>query len=310
MIRLHSDKSVWPTIKEQIKKTNKSQQILAAIAYVGIDANKILPLRRGDVLVCNASDASIKQGSTSAIALKSFFDRGVKVFNEPRLHGKVVVFPRRAFVGSANVSSRSRDSLFEAVVETTDSTVVGSSQRFVERHAQAVSRLDYEDVKRMLRIPVKRPEPTPPPRLPLLRLPKQVPLLKLLPVNFDYLSYAVEKEIEQQRKSIRDDFFDGGRSADVEAEEWHSDWWSVIQPDMWYVGVTKSGRLYKPRQVIKLSKPTKHRGVLWLAVPKEGKNFVKDPTTLSRHGFKWDEIDHLVLRKKETEAILKLFRKH
>jgi hypothetical protein len=311
MIRFHGDTSVWPIIKEHIKKSKKSQQIFAAVAYVGSDAARIMPLRRGDVLVCNASDAAIEQGSTSAIALKSYFNRGVIIFNEPRLHGKLVVFPKRTFVGSANVSSRSRDSLFEAVVETTDPTVVGSSQRFVEHHAHAVSRLDHEDIKRMQRIPVKRPEPLPPPPpLPLLRIPKQVPLLKLVPVEFFNYSYAVKNEIGQQRKSIRNDFFDGGRSADVEAEEWHSDWWRVIQPDMWYVGVTKLGRIYKPKQVIKLSKVTKNRGVLWLAVPKEGKNFVKDQMILSRHGFKWDGTNHLVLRKKETEAILNLFRNY
>ena len=111
MIRFHGDTSVWPIIKEQIKKTRKSQQIFAAIAYVGLDATKIMPLRRGDVLVCNASDAAIKQGSTSAIALEKLLRRGVKIFNEPNLHGKVVVFPMKAFVGSANVSRRSEDVL-------------------------------------------------------------------------------------------------------------------------------------------------------------------------------------------------------
>jgi len=309
MIKLHSDKSVWPTIKEQIKKTKKSQQIFAAIAYVGADATKIMPLRRGDVLVCNASDAAIKQGSTSAIALKSYFNRGVKVFNEPRLHGKVVVFPKRTFVGSANVSSRSRDSLFEAVVETTDPIVVGSSQRFVEHHAQAISRLNHEEIRRMQRIPVKRPEPLPPPPLlPLLQLPKQVPVLKILQVEFFPYSYAVENQISEQRKSIRADFFDGGNRADIQGEEWSSDWWSVVQPDMWYVAVTKFGRIYKPRRVIKLSKVTKTLGIVWLAVPKAGKNFIKDQAFLSRLGIDFEKFDHLVLKNEKTKPLLNLFR--
>jgi len=309
MIRFHGDISVWPTIKEHIKKSRKTQQVFAAIAYVGIDATKIMPLRRGDVLVCNASDAAIRQGSTSAKALKVFLDRGVKIFNEPRLHGKVVVFPKRAFVGSANVSSRSKDSLFEAVVETTDPTVVGSSRRFVERHAQAISRLRHDEIKRMLRIPVKRPEPgPPPPPLSLLRIPKQVPLLKVLPNDFRFRSYAVENQVGKQRKSIRADFFSGGVRADIEEEEWHSDWWSVFQPDMWYIGITKSGRIYKPSRVIKLSKVTKTLGIVWLAVPKEGKNFVKNPALLSRLGIDYENFDHLVLKHEQTKPLLKLFR--
>lgn len=309
MIRFHGDRSVWPSIKEHIKKSRRSQQIFAAIAYVGIDATRIMPLRRGDVLVCNASDAAIKQGSTSAVALKAFLDRGVKIFNEPRLHGKVVVFPKRAFVGSANVSSRSRDSLFEAVVETTDPTVVGSSRRFVERHAQAISRLHHDEIKRMLRIPVKRPGPPPPPRpLSLLQIPKQVPLLKLLPVELGYNSDAVENQIGKQRKSIRADFFDGGVRADIEAQEWSSVWWRVLQPDMWYIGITESGRIYKPKRVIKLSKVTKTLGVVWLAVPKEGKNFVKNPALLTRLDIDYENLDQHVLKNDQTKPLLKLFR--
>lgn len=309
MIRFHGNTSVWPIIKEHIKKSKKSQQIFAAVAYVGSDAARIMPLRRGDVLVCNASDAAIKQGATSVKALKVFLDRGVKVFNEPRLHGKVVIFPKRTFVGSANVSSRSKDFLFEAVVETTDPTVVGSSQLFVERHAQAISRLHHDEIKRMLRIPVKRPEPPPPPPpLPLLQIPKQVPLLKVLPVKFNHYSYAVENQISEQRKSIRADFFDGGNRADIQGEEWGSDWWSVFQPDMWYIGITESGRIYKPSRVIKLSKVTKTLGIVWLALPKEGKNFVKNPALLSRLGIDHENFDHLVLKHEQTKPLLKLFR--
>ena len=42
MNRFHGEKSVWPIVKMQIKKAKKSQQIFAAIAYIGIDAPKIM----------------------------------------------------------------------------------------------------------------------------------------------------------------------------------------------------------------------------------------------------------------------------
>ena len=308
MNRFHGDKSVWPIIKSQIKSTKKSQQIFVAIAYVGVDAAEIMPLRRGDVLVCNASDAAVKQGSTSARALGTFLNRGVQIFNEPRLHGKVVTFPKRVFVGSANVSTRSRDVLYEAVLETTDPKTIGSSLKFVQRLAKKVSQINHDDVKRLLTLPIVKP-PEPPPDLRLLvEIPKQVPLLKLLPVVWDYRSNAVEKEIKRTTKDVREDFFSGGENALVEGEEWKSDWWSVIKPEMWYIGVTKYGRLYKPKKVIKLSKVTKHNGIVWLAKPRQGKSSIKNQEILLKLGFVWDDDKPLVLKEEQTRAVLKLFR--
>jgi hypothetical protein len=310
MIRFHGDTSVWPIIKEQIKKTRKSQQIFAAIAYVGLDATKIMPLRRGDVLVCNASDAAIKQGSTSAIALEKLLRRGVKIFNEPNLHGKVVVFPMKAFVGSANVSRRSEDVLLEAVVETAAPRVIASARNFVKRHAREMAQLDRENIQKMRNIKVKRPVPDGKPRADLLssmELPSQVPVLKLLPVGFAEYSTAAENEIAASKRDVRAHFFAGGSSASIEGEVWHSDWWRDFQPGMWYVGVTKSGRIYKPRKVLRLSKVSKRLGVVWLAVPEEGRNFIKDPALLSRLGFIWESDTVPVLRDAETRAFLKRF---
>ena len=310
MNRFHGDKSVWPVIKRQIKSTKKSQQIFVAIAYVGTNAAKIMPLRRGDVLVCNASDAAIKQGSTSARALETFFNRGVQIFNEPRLHGKVVIFPKRVFVGSANVSTRSRDVLYEAVVETTDPKTIGSSLKFVHRLAQRISRIDRNDIKRLRALPVKKSPPPPPVLKPVLEIPKQVPLLKLIPVSYGDWSNAVEKEFEETRTAVRTDFFNGGENALVEAQEWDSDWWSVIKPEMWFIGVTKSGRLHKPKKVIKLSKVTKRHAILWLAKPKHGKSAIVNHEWLRESGFNWDDNKPLVLKEEKTRSLLKLFNDH
>ena len=310
MNRFHGQKSVWPVIKRQINITKKSQQIFVATAYVGADAAKIMPLRRGDVLVCNASDAAIKQGSTSARALEKFFNRGVQIFNEPRLHGKVVIFPKRVFVGSANVSTRSRDVLYEAVIETTDPKTIGSSLKFVKRLAQGISRLDRDDLKRLLALPVPKPPPPPPVLRPILEIPKQVPLLKIVPSEFGDWSKAVEKEFEETRTAVRADFFNGGENALVEAHECDASWWSVIKPNMWYVGVTKSGQLSKPKKVIKLSKVTKRNAILWLAKPKNGKSTIVNHEWLRESGFNWEDNKPLVLKDEKTRALLKLFNDH
>lgn len=279
MNKFHGEKSVWPVINDQIKGSKKNQQIFAAIAFIGADATKIMPRRRVVVLVCNASDSAIKQGSTSAKALQIFFDRGVKIFNEPRLHGKVVIFPKRVFVGSANVSTRSRDVSYEAVMETTDPKIIGSSLRSVQCLAQEISLIDRKEIRRLQGLPVVRTPPIDlPPRLlaPSTNIPKQVPLLKLMPVHFEAYSQKVESKIRTTKKSVRSDCFKGGIREDIEGEEWSSYWRSSIKPGMWYIGVTASGRLYKPMKEIKFSKVTSRNGVMWLAKPKLGKSFIQN----------------------------------
>ena len=309
--KFHGQHSVWPIIKEQIRKTKKTQQIFAAIAYIGKDAPTLMPLRKGDLLVCNASDAAIKQGSTSARALEIFNKRGIKIFNESRLHGKVVVFSKRAFVGSANVSTRSKDVLYEAVVETTDQNIVDSSLRFVTNLAGEFSRLNLEDIRRLKRIAIDRTPPPPPPPPKRFVLPKQVPVLRLMPVYFGIHPPQVAGEIKKTRTSVRAHFFEGGTDAGIKAENWEREWWRYIEPGIWYIGVSKNGRMYTPQQMIKLSKVSKNQGILWLAQPLSAKKSAKDLELLSKLGFKWQmewNDDPVTLKNKQTRALLKLFK--
>jgi hypothetical protein len=310
MIRFHGEKSVWPVIKAQIKRSKNTQQIFAAIAYIGADGTKIMPLRRGDVLVCNASDAAIKQGSTSAKALKTFFDRGVRIFNEPRLHGKVVVFPKKVFVGSANVSTRSMDILFEAVVETTDPKIIGSSLRFVQGLAQEISKIDREEMKRLQGLPVAKLPPPPPMSKSWLELPKQVSILKVVPVQDTAHSAKTEEQINANMKSVRSEFFKSGSRADIQTLDWSSKFWSEVKPNMWIITVDRNGRMSCPKQVIKLSKVAKTYGVVWLAKPKQTRNSAKDVDLLLKIGFNWNNGKLVVLRDEKTRSLLKIFQEN
>ena len=305
--KFHGQHSAWPIIKERIKTSKKTQQIFVAIAYIGKDAPTLMPLRKGDVLVCNASDAAIKQGSTSAKALETFNKRGVKIFNESRLHGKVVVFPKRTFVGSANVSTRSKDVLFEAVVETTDQKIVDSSLQFVENLAKGFSQLDSEDIRRLKRITIDRPPPPPPPPRKRFVLPKQVPVLRLMPMERGFDPPQVKRAIKNGRASVRANFFDGGTDAGIESENWESEWWDDIEPSIWYIGVFENGRMCTPKQMIKLSKVSKNQGILWSAKPLKAKSSVKNLELLSKLGFEWNE-DTVTLKNKQTRSLLKLFK--
>lgn len=102
---------------------------VAAIAYLGPDAPRLLPLKKGDLLYCNASDQALLTRATSPDALAAYLDRGVTVRSCPTLHAKVLVTATHAVVGSANASANSTR-LTEAVIVTTDRSVRNAAARF------------------------------------------------------------------------------------------------------------------------------------------------------------------------------------
>src|SRR5260221_14300136 len=77
------------------------QRIRAAIAYV---TAQHLDFRKGDLLICDASDDAIKGGLTSASLLRSFVGKGAEVYSYDGLHSKVAVIDEQALIGSANLS--------------------------------------------------------------------------------------------------------------------------------------------------------------------------------------------------------------
>lgn len=103
----------------------------AAIAYVGHDAPDLLPLRAGDVLIVNASQAAIRAHATSPAALAFYLDKGVRVLSSPTLHAKVIATNRRAVIGSANASVNSAYA-DDAVVITDDPAIVADTRKFID----------------------------------------------------------------------------------------------------------------------------------------------------------------------------------
>jgi len=137
---------VW---KHLTRATNKAKgRGMAAVAYFGQGASKLLPLRSGSRLIVDASEGAVKSGQTCPKDLIALVKRGVRVFSVPNLHTKVFVFGRRAYVGSANVSNRSANTLVEAIVSTTDRETVKATRDFIQRLClnelgpQALKRLD------------------------------------------------------------------------------------------------------------------------------------------------------------------------
>lgn len=129
---------VWPEILKAAKATRSPAHV--AVAYVGDDGDKLLPLRPGSTLVVNASVESVSAGSTSPNALLRLHRKGIHVFSARILHSKVFVFDRVAFVGSANASTNSEKHLLEAGILLSDATAVAAARAFVL--TTAVTRLD------------------------------------------------------------------------------------------------------------------------------------------------------------------------
>jgi hypothetical protein len=91
-IEVHVDREPWPAIRAAVGTAEG--RVVAAIGYIGQDAHHWLPLKSGDVLVCDASDRAVRNGATNPKHIANFLTAGVEVWSEEGLHAKVVVLPR------------------------------------------------------------------------------------------------------------------------------------------------------------------------------------------------------------------------
>jgi hypothetical protein len=124
---------IWPTLTAEALKFNGKSFV--AVAYFGTGAAKRLPLKRGSILVVDATDKAVKSGQTNPGELKKLREVGVRIFSMPNLHAKVFVFGGVAFVGSTNVSKNSEDVYSEASIRSSQNSVISSARQFVRTHA-------------------------------------------------------------------------------------------------------------------------------------------------------------------------------
>ena len=121
---------IWKQLTRAAKATRAPS--LAAVAYFGKGASKLLPLCRNSRLIVDASELAVKSGQTCPAELSRLQKTGVRIFSVPNLHAKLFVFGRRLFIGSTNASNRSANTLIEAIVTTTDSDAVRAARKFVK----------------------------------------------------------------------------------------------------------------------------------------------------------------------------------
>jgi hypothetical protein len=103
-----------------------------AVAYFGQKGDSLLPLPPGSALVADASIATLTVGSTCPAAFDRLRKKGVDIYSAQHLHAKVYAFDTVAFIGSANVSSRSETTLIEAVLRVDNKATISAARDFVQ----------------------------------------------------------------------------------------------------------------------------------------------------------------------------------
>lgn len=144
--RVLSGDKAWACIRDAAR----SGPAYVAVAWWGSEMSRLLPLRKGSVLVVRADRATMEQGQTNPWELEKLFKAGVRIFPLSNLHAKVFVFPKLAVIGSMNASANSwQGKLLEAAVEVTATALVGAAKKMVLGWARdkALDQDDFDDLK-------------------------------------------------------------------------------------------------------------------------------------------------------------------
>ena len=273
--KFFGDAKPWIRITKRVHKTKG--RVVAAIAYVAKDAPDLLPLKEGDILVCDAEDASIKAGRTSAEALWKYHKRKVTIYKHRGLHAKVIVLPRAAFVGSANASITSRDARDEAILETTESGAVQDARDFVLAKASGSAeafRLGRIELQALLKIVVTPTWQGTDKRKPA-ELPDRVGRLLVEFMTLQGYTKSTEEIIKQDRPKVRSRTSKMGPGLDLKANEWWAEDAGRLKKGDWILRVNENGRVDAPAQVVEIKPSTKRWSVVWLASPKSATKSVR-----------------------------------
>lgn len=273
-MRFHSLDSPWKVLTPKVSASRG--KVIAAVAYVGADAPAVLPLKKGDVLICDASPPTIASGATSVAALRKYLNDGIDVYSHPALHAKVVLLPRRLFVGSANASGNSRDELDEAVIETTDRDAIDQARQFANTLMQPYDLLSNDDLDTLSEIKVAKRTVGPRRAVTPTSVPLQVPRMWVVVMRTRSWTKTSGSVYAAERRRVSRHARRSGR-VNVQAVEWITTEASQVCPDDWVVQII-AGRMYAPARVVKVSPSTSKYALVWLAAPSTGPRsvYVKD----------------------------------
>ena len=141
-------KNVWAEITKAVK-TSKVKSMVA-VAYFGQNAAAMLPLKKGSILLVDASEKSVKCGHTCPAELLKLYYKGVQIYSLENLHAKIYLVDKNMFIGSANVSGNSARVLKEAIIKTNDKRSLEDAKEFIILHCRI--EMGDEELKRLEKI--------------------------------------------------------------------------------------------------------------------------------------------------------------
>lgn len=142
---------LWKVIRAQAKRAKVRK---AAVAYVTRD---LIRMRRGDILIVDASPGRVSGGDTDAKVLRTLHRKGVAIYDCGALHAKVLLLDTVAVIGSGNMSRNSDDDLLiEAGLMTDHASTVSAVASFIEQLVQQSDHLDRRRIAELCEIKVIR----------------------------------------------------------------------------------------------------------------------------------------------------------
>lgn len=142
-------KNIWAEITRAVK-TSRSKSMVA-VAYFGQGAAKLLPLKKGSILLVDASEKNVKGGQTCPEDLLKLYYKGVHVYSLEKLHAKVYIVGKSAFIGSANATINS-SKLKEVVLRTGDSGVIKQAKAFIDSCCMGKIEMGEEQLLRLKKL--------------------------------------------------------------------------------------------------------------------------------------------------------------
>jgi hypothetical protein len=238
-------KNQWSAIQGDLK--GKRSPVTAVVSFIGKDADALMPLRKGDRLVCNADDLTIKRGLTNPDALKQFHSKGVEVYSVVGLHAKVISGSDFAWVGSPHASN---SGYLEATVRL-GPTAAKRVRSWANEMSQQEPQLTGPDISRLQRLPrPARSWAARPPRSDLeLSAVSSLHLLWLDDWASEKQDHAAEKEQEELITTL-------GRNSGV--RRWKSFVWTTQEDGLvegaWIIAIT-AGRPSRPARMKRQAAP-------------------------------------------------------
>jgi len=144
---------LWKRVAQMSKDAGRQ---CVAVAYYSSDRH--LKMRKGDVLVVDATDQAVRAAQTSVAVLRRALRRGARVFSVAHLHAKVFIFDHQVVIGSCNASSHSATQLVEAAIVTKDAFTLGAAHDLIRILQDVATPVDDRFLDRASNLKVTVPQ--------------------------------------------------------------------------------------------------------------------------------------------------------